>query len=78
MRKKKWIDWKNDDCPNCGDGIEVCTDAEQDNIFPQAYDGDLAKCNSCKWEGNVVCDERGARLSEGNLEQLDDMENDPL
>lgn len=76
MKKKKWIDWKNEECPYCGDGVGVCTDADQDNIFPEAYDGDAAKCTSCKWEGNIIVDSDSegigwARLSEGNLEELE-------
>jgi hypothetical protein len=70
MAKKKWIDWKNEDCPNCGNGVEVCTDAQQEDIFPVAYDGDAAQCNSCGWEGNLIVDEDGARLNGGNLDEL--------
>jgi hypothetical protein len=77
MAKKKWIDW-SDQCPNCGDAVEICTDAEQDNIFPVAYDGDAAKCVSCKWEGGVMVDEGVARLDDGNLDKLDEMDSNTL
>ena len=83
MRQKQWIDWESDQCPNCGNSVKVFTDAEQDNIYPVAYDGDAAKCVECKWEGSfeVIEDDEGnarGRLSEGNIDELDDMGNDPL
>lgn len=82
MTKRKWIDWKNDDCPNCGGCVEVYTDAKQDNLFPSAYDGDPAKCLECKWEGcvEVDADDEGigrAKLSDGNIDELDKNDDGP-
>lgn len=77
MTKRNWIDWKIEECPNCGGSVEVCTDAEQDNIFPVAYDGDPAKCLECKWEGALIVDEDGTRLNGGNLDELDKNDDGP-
>ena len=52
---KQWvpINW-GDECPNCGDGVEVFTDCKYDN---QAYDGDEARCVDCGKKGWVSADE---------------------
>jgi len=80
MIEKTWINW-NGDCPNCGDSVRVLTDAVQDYPYPVAYDSDKAECVSCKWKGNIVVggdDDATAWLDEGNIDELDDMGNDPL
>lgn len=74
MADKKWINW-TEGCPHCGENVKVNTSAEQDNHLPQAYDGDEAKCTSCKWEGKIIIDvdDEGVDrcwLDEGNLKQL--------
>lgn len=73
MADKKWIDW-NGECPNCGNGVEILTDAVQDHPYPVAYDGDEARCVSCKWRGSVdVAEDNGrAWLNDGNLDELDE------
>lgn len=75
--KESWIEW-SDQCPNCGDTVQVLTSCDQDMPVPQAYDGDKAKCVSCKWEGsiNVDSDDEGmgrAYLDDGNLEEIDEV-----
>lgn len=59
---KEWkkIDW-GDECPECGDGVEVFTDCTLEN---QACDGDEARCTGCKTRGWVaVGDENDARVN---------------
>lgn len=69
--EKTWIDW-SEDCPNCGDGVSVLTDAVQDATFPQAYDGDKAKCNSCEWEGYVNVDSDDEGIGSASLKDDED------
>lgn len=47
--------WKpfNDDCPRCGNGAEVFTDAKGDYV----YDGDNVECFECGLLGCINVDE---------------------
>jgi hypothetical protein len=35
MAEKRWIDWPHDECPECGDDIQILTDCPQ---TPQGVD----------------------------------------
>jgi len=52
---KQWRPF-TDECHYCGDSAEVFTDSGKDNW---AYDGDSARCVSCKCPGAVVIEEEG-------------------
>jgi hypothetical protein len=51
---KHWkiVGW-SDECPECGDGVMVFTDCDDDNW---ACDGDDAKCVGCGKKGWVAAD----------------------
>ena len=60
MKNWKPIKW-SDECPECGDGVEVFTDCPDDN---KACDGDEARCVGCKIKGWVVVyDENDVRIN---------------
>ena len=51
MKQWKPIEW-NDECPECGEDVEVLTDSYTENM---AYDGDEARCTECHTKGTVTC-----------------------
>ncbi len=53
LRKRPKTEWRqfSGDCIFCGDEAEVLTNAGQDNF---AYDGDEARCVSCRCPGSVI------------------------
>lgn len=53
-----WKPWDGGDCPHCGSGLEIQTDAPEDGF---GYDGDPLRCQDCGCPGQlVVCDEDDA------------------
>ena len=56
-REWKPLDW--DECPECGDQIEVFTDAAEGH----ACDGDAVRCCVCHWPGGTSVDEDDAFIS---------------
>ena len=50
MQNWKLVNW-SDECPDCGSSVEVYTNCPDTNM---AYDGDLARCTACHYEGWVV------------------------
>ena len=57
---KQWKPLEWDDCPTCGDGMEVLTDSVKDG---SAYDGDEVRCTGCGWPGNVRVEEDDSWIS---------------
>ena len=55
-RRMSWAAWDGDQCPRCGDDVEVRSDRRG------IADGDAARCCRCGWSGAVLVDEDGARL----------------
>ncbi len=60
----KWIYWPHDECPRCGDSVEIETGAPQDvrpddvpdsMEGPWVYSGDKWRCTDGH-EGVVYCD----------------------
>ena len=48
---KTWRPFDWDECPECGEGIEIKTDCTAPG---QAYDGDAVRCSECGYQGIVV------------------------
>lgn len=51
-----WKEFDNDECPECGDCLEIETRCELINI---GNDGDLVRCVTCGWIGQLTVDEDG-------------------
>jgi len=45
--EKKWRLWPGDNCPKCGDEVEIFTASDEDGL---GYDGDTARCVECKYD----------------------------
>ena len=76
IMEKKWKVFPGDNCPNCGDAIEVLSECaeEKDTDFETfAFDGEDVKCMAnCGFESSIVVTEEGsAYVQEGNLEDLE-------
>ena len=52
---KQWKDWP-DDCPECGDALEIETDALEEG---ECYDGDAVKCIACGFKSGMSVYEDG-------------------
>ena len=55
MTKAEWkdIDW--DDCPRCGDSVQVLTTADEG----YCYDGDHVRCMGCGFRSGMSVDVEG-------------------
>ena len=65
----------NENCPNCGDGIDVLTECleENDTLTEQwFYDGDKCVCAAeCGFESTMsVCEDIAWMEQEGNINEL--------
>ena len=56
-RSAEWKHWDGGECPHCGSGLEIQTDAAADGY---GYDGDSLRCQDCGCPGQLMCDEDGA------------------
>lgn len=76
MANKNWkiANWEN--CPNCGDEIEVLSECpeEEDTEFEQWFgDGEECRCAAkCGFVSCVSADENGAWMQEGNIDELEE------
>ena len=52
--KKEWQLMKFDDCPHCGDSLEVLTDNDKPDWY---YDGDDVRCTNCDFKSCISVDE---------------------
>jgi len=53
MTTKRWVLVDFDECPECGDDVEILTDCEEKGFF---YDGDEARCCACHYPAQFSCD----------------------
>lgn len=60
MTDKSWKEFKGEDCPACGDGVEVLTDSDKQDYF---YDSDESRCTGCGLKGWVTADDGAAWLN---------------
>lgn len=63
VTSKGWIALEDEDCPNCGETLEIQV-VTGETVF---YDQDLIRCTECKFESSVCVDENGYWV-----EQIDD------
>lgn len=75
--KKKWITLEGFDCSNCGDEVEVFTNAKQEteneNFGSFVYDGDDVRCAAeCGFKSyTIVHDEDSVSIDfDGNMDKL--------
>ena len=72
---KEWKIFQGDNCPNCGDAVEVLSEiAEEDDsqFETSVYDGEEVRCiGRCGFlSGIEVTEEGNAYIQEGNLIEL--------
>lgn len=62
----------SEDCPNCGESVEVLTDANQQSEFETfAFDGDKVRCsNKCGFETIAIVHGDELGIMDGNIEKL--------
>lgn len=56
MSTPTWIEWPDDDCPDCGSAPKVLTAAEQRPGEVWVGDGDEVRCSGCGLTGAISCD----------------------
>ena len=74
--EKKWKIFHGDNCPNCGDALEVFSECpeEEDTVFETlVYDGEPVRCMAeCGFEScTEVTEDGNAYVQEGNIEELE-------
>lgn len=78
--EKKWKLWNSENCPNCGDGIEVLSECpeEDDTEFEQyLMDGEDCRCSAeCGFLSCVSADEEGVWMQDGNIDELENGDKD--
>ena len=52
---KKWVLWQ-DNCPECGNDIEIETDATEEGC---CFDGDAVRCVGCSFKSMMTVYEDG-------------------
>lgn len=71
---KEWKVFASDNCPNCGNNLEVLSDCpeEKDTEFEQWFiDGEKVRCCSeCGFESALSVDDGEAWIQEGNISEL--------
>ncbi len=72
--KKQWKHY-NDNCPNCGEDLEVFSaiPKEQETDDIQVYDGENVRCAAkCGFESCIDVSEDGnATVQDGNIDELE-------
>lgn len=76
-KPKKWKLFPSDNCPNCGDAVEVLSEAPEDadtDFQVNVFDGEEVRCAAlCGFESCISVSEDGAAyVQEGNISELED------
>lgn len=61
------------ECPNCGDDLLVLTDKQEvhNGENPYVGDSDEVKCCECDFKSNVIADDNGVYVDDGNINEIE-------
>jgi len=66
--EKKWKLWNSENCPNCGDGIDVlseCLEEDDDSDTQFIMDGDDCRCIAeCGFQSCISADDEGSWMQD--------------